>query len=766
MGNFFNRWRPKRRTDSSAWNIDRFVALTNQSVVPSVTVIVLIWLLGATFLTLSMKNRQELSQLPVGRVAPFTFYSRCSFVYTDGEETARLRAEAEKQIPVYLVRLRDRSENISRRVEEFFQRIDQRNRSQQGQLNATSALVEIANRVSRDLLTELAKLDRGSFNQQLNQLVSVGIASRRDKDFELPVTPAKIDRDGRRDLETRSFADIPDSRQCAALLAQNLPAPELRQEFAEVLAEVLGDDGNLQISTEIRRQELGNLAVEPVRHHFPRGKIIVEKGEKITPLIHEQIQAERSAISHRFDLVKGVRNLICSLVLLFITIFYLVVLRPSLIRDTRGVVVIGAVIAISLWINYASIGLFNQLINQSVLSIPELLPVAIPVELPFVLLAVMFGMRCALSAGFLVVTISVLMTMPEQGIQFQLAFRWLALGGICSLFVVRVVSYRTFFLRVFFSSVIINLLVNFDQAQLVWEAGAGVWLQTLYVLGASSFVGAVAALVLIFLFEIVFNLDTNMALSVLCNFNHPLLEKLRRQAPGTMNHSLNVATLAEDAARAINANPLRAKAGALFHDIGKINNSEYYTENNAESNLLHDRNSPEMSSMIIRDHVKNGLELARRHRLYRYIRAAIGMHHGNDIVRFFYDKAVRIAAAKNQPASSVSEENFRYAGNPPDEKELVILSLADACEAAARSLKNPSEGRIEKLVDDIIVSRYLGKQLVNGKLTLRELAAVRASFIKTLLGMYHGRIAYPEKPENETPDLFLAEPPEAPAEQK
>ena len=266
----------------------------------------------------------------------------------------------------------------------------------------------------------------------------------------------------------------------------------------------------------------------------------------------------------------------------------------------------------------------------------------------------------------------------------------------------------------------------------------------------NAFVTGILALLLIFLFEIVFNISTNMALMVLCDYNHPLLERLKREAPGTFFHSLMVATLVEDAAREIGANPLKAKAGALFHDIGKLSMPQYFTENNLDSANQHLNLNPQMSSIIIRDHVKEGLALARQYRMCRTVRDAISQHHGNDLVHYFYAKAL---ADKRRESSTapVLESQFRYGGQPPRDKEMAIISLADACEAACRSLDKPSAAKIEQVVDDIFLKRYQDGQLNRADITLAELDKVRQSFINTLISMKHGRIAYQREPAQGEP---------------
>jgi putative nucleotidyltransferase with HDIG domain len=341
--------------------------------------------------------------------------------------------------------------------------------------------------------------------------------------------------------------------------------------------------------------------------------------------------------------------------------------------------------------------------------------------------------------------VAAMMIMPDRS--FELAIRWLATGAVAALTVRKVNNYRAFFVRSFIFTfvLVLSLAIVFATLHRELAPDREHFALLLGIALGNAFVVSVLALVIVFAFELIFNIDTNMALMVLSDYNHPLLERLKREAPGTMFHSMSVATLAEDAAREIGANVLRAKVGALFHDIGKLSKPHYFVEDNRDSSNEHFKLNPQLSSSIIREHVKEGLALARQYRLFRWVHRAIISHHGDDLVYFFYQMAKKQQELSSD-APPVLESQFRYTGTPPREKELVIISLADACEAACRSLERPSPAKIEQLVDDIFLKRYQGGQLRNGELTLAELDRVKKSFVKSLLSIYHGRIAY--SPEN------------------
>lgn len=270
----------------------------------------------------------------------------------------------------------------------------------------------------------------------------------------------------------------------------------------------------------------------------------------------------------------------------------------------------------------------------------------------------------------------------------------------------------------------------------------------LYILGIAVTNGLgivmIANLILPFT-EAIFGLCTPMNLLELSDLNHPLLKRLQMEAPGTYHHTLMVATLAEHAAEAVGANTLLARVASYFHDVGKLANPTYFTENSAGADR-HEDLSPRMSAMIIINHVKEGLALARKHKLKLPIREVIQSHHGDSVVFYFYHRAVEQADGE-----AVSEDEFRYPGKLPRSREASIICLADSCEAASRSLAKPTPQKIEALVRDIVRQKLLQGQLAESALTMHEITAVETCLIHTLRTMLHGRIAYPRYPDENSP---------------
>lgn len=246
-------------------------------------------------------------------------------------------------------------------------------------------------------------------------------------------------------------------------------------------------------------------------------------------------------------------------------------------------------------------------------------------------------------------------------------------------------------------------------------------------------------------FESTFDIVTNAKLLELSNPNNPLLKKLLMEAPGTYHHSILVANLAELAAEQVGGNPLLARIGAYYHDVGKTKRPYFFRENQFGKKNPHDRLKPEVSSKIIISHVKDGSELAKEYNLPKTIHDFIVTHHGETLVKYFY------LTVKNNSENSdeVKEEDFKYPGPKPMSKEQGIVMLADSTEAAVRSINEPTEEKIEKMVNNIIDDKLASGQLDNCDLTLRDISKIKKCFLKALNGIHHERIEYPDDNKKE-----------------
>lgn len=263
---------------------------------------------------------------------------------------------------------------------------------------------------------------------------------------------------------------------------------------------------------------------------------------------------------------------------------------------------------------------------------------------------------------------------------------------------------------------------------------------------AAAFLGGILDSVLV-LFgapfaETIFGYTTDMKLLELANLNHPLLRELIIRAPGTYHHSHLVGILSEAAAEKIGANPLLARVGAYYHDVGKMRKPQYYIENAKENSNWHERINPHMAALIISSHIKDGVEMARQHGLPQQIVDMIPQHHGTKMIGFFYE----LAKQSNDPSlEKLSEDDFHYPGPKPQTQEAGILLLADGVEASVRALKEKTPTRIQQTVDGIVNKSFVESQLDECDLTLKDLTDIAAAFTHILAGIYHKRIEYPRQ---------------------
>ena len=314
------------------------------------------------------------------------------------------------------------------------------------------------------------------------------------------------------------------------------------------------------------------------------------------------------------------------------------------------------------------------------------------------------------------------------------------MGGVTAVYSVSRLRHRWHFARAFFTIAIANLaaILAWDLARVssldqlardaLWGTGNG-------------FLSISMAFLLLPPVEHLFGLTSDITLLELSDLNRPLLKRMQLEAPGTYHHSMVVGSLSEAAAEAIGANSLLARVSAYYHDIGKLAKPEYYAENEpAASRSRHEKLTPSMSTLVVKSHITEGLEMARRQRLPRAVRDSIPEHHGTMVMAFFYVKA-------QEQDPTVRREDYCYPGPKPRSRETAILMLADGVEGASRALAEPTPSRIRGLVTRIIDERVQEGQLDECGLTLQELARIREAFIPVLTATFHVRAPYPEDPK-------------------
>lgn len=419
---------------------------------------------------------------------------------------------------------------------------------------------------------------------------------------------------------------------------------------------------------------------------------------------------------------------------LFITFslyYYIIRLQPRYLQTPKNLLLLATIILLVLIIVRYTLLLIISLNNTFFYPISSL-EYSLPVALGGLFLAVLFNIRLAFAGSL---AISILATFMVSG-EFRF-FLFSFVGSLVGAFVVSDSQDRT---TLFKSGLIISLVNLYTVSSMaLLGGGANLPFDVFSSLANGLFI-AILALGLLPVLEYFFDTASNFRLLELSNLHQPILKQLILVAPGTYHHSIIVGTLAEAGAEAIGANPLFVRVGAYYHDIGKIKKPSYFIENQIDAMNRHDKLAPSMSSLILVSHVKDGVEMAREHRLPPALVDLVHQHHGTSLITYFYQKA---KDAENSNPALVKEEEYRYPGPKPQTREAAILMLADFVEATSRTLTDPTPARIQGLVQRIINNIFSDGQLDECDLTLRDLRLIAKGFTRILTGIFHTRIDYP-----------------------
>lgn len=475
-------------------------------------------------------------------------------------------------------------------------------------------------------------------------------------------------------------------------------------------------------ATENNREE-ARRAVEPVI--LQRNTLIVSEGELVTEKQMAQLESLGLIRGKQAD-YSGIIGLFLLLAIIFILVgIYLYKFIENVYNNPRLLSLLGLVIIITLLLAVLASYFSNYWI---------------PAAMGVILITVMFGYRLAVLMNFVIALLVGLITGSEIGYLF------IALtGGLAAIYAVSRVSQRRDLARAGLYVAGTNAATIMAQFLFLGSLSleSGILKELGYALAAgvgNGLLSSVIAIGMLPYLESAFGLTTSITLLELSNPNHPLLRRLQTTAPGTYYHSMIVCNLAEAAAEAVNADPLLTRVGAYYHDIGKIKRPYFFTENQLSGQNPHDKISPNLSAMIIRLHIKDGVELARKYRLPLVIEDIIRQHHGTGLIAYFYQQAVDSSVEEQ-----VFTEKFSYEGPLPQTKEAAIIMLADAVEAGARSLAKPVGNRVEVLIRRIIKEKLNDGQMDECDLTLKELDQIGDTFARIMAGIYHTRVEYPEK---------------------
>ena len=484
---------------------------------------------------------------------------------------------------------------------------------------------------------------------------------------------------------------------------------------------------------ERRNRALSN--VKAVLTQIKKGEMLVREGQKISPLHMAKLQALESE-TRREHLVFNSVGFILLAISFFVISFTINFRRDgSLTLKNKDILLLCIMLVILFLLSEVSVYLVKGIARNIPYSIEASSAFyAIPVAAGAMTVCLLMGMRAALPFALAIAFITAFLFENE----FDM-FLFFLLSGILGAYWVRNCKERGTLIKAGLKVGLVNVAI---VTALHLFRGSGFELNLLWG-WVFSILGGVSSGILATGFapvvEMSFSYTTNIKLLELANLDCPIMRKLMLEAPGTYHHSVIVGNLVEAAATTIGANPLLAKVSGYYHDIGKINKPLYFIENQVKNENRHDKLAPSMSSLILIAHVKDGVEIARNHKLGRAIIDIIQQHHGTSLITYFYEKAKQL---KGEDA--VNMEHFRHPGPKPQTKEAGLVLLADAVEAASRTLENPTPARLKGLVQRIINKIFLDGQLDECELTLKDLHEIAKSFNKILNGIYHHRIDYPE----------------------
>ncbi len=507
---------------------------------------------------------------------------------------------------------------------------------------------------------------------------------------------------------------LPASQAQARMLSRQLNAPpEVQDMVAAIACEAIVPNLLYDLEATLKRQQSLMAAVKPVKTVVQRGQTIIHKGDIVAPQ-HLEILSALGLHHPSLNLSGFAGSALFALFFILVTLYYLYQKLPQLLRMDRllllAIIVLfaGVICRVSTNINsflapVASASILVALLLDSQLS---------------VLITLLLSAQIGIFTGDLPTAIVPLLTGTAAAMVTSRVNRWSELFGAGFIIITTNAM----------SVLVFCLMTNMDVLKM---------LQSLLYGASNGFLSVVIAVGSFPFLESAFSVTTHIKLLEISNPNEPLLKKLLVEAPGTYHHSVVVGNLAEGAAQAVGADPLLARVGAYYHDVGKIKRPYFFVENQLGKENPHDRISPNLSTLIIVSHVKDGIDMARAQKLPQPIVDIIAQHHGNSVVQYFFHQALQNAR------EGLSSDGFRYPAGKPTSREAAIVMLADCVEAAARTLAKPTPNKLELLVRQIVKDALADAQLDECDLSFRNLNDLTSSFVRTLSGMYHNRIEYP-----------------------
>ncbi len=688
------------------------------------------------------KSPRTFYNLQVGDVAPKTIRSSVSMLVEDKEATKRKIEEAIKKVPPVFDYDSQAIENTIKAIKKALSIIDKKNPQ-----NSMKKFFKILGmKPSKSLFERIIRYDPQDIfdysKEALEALEGYYIISSTKQLYKFPNNKVVI-RDIRNPkneitAEKNDLIDVSKAKIIAYnVLRDEVRDPVLRNTVWDFISNLIMPNVTFNsLETKKRKEE----AAKKVNHVFfkiSKGEIIVRSGDIITPTDYLKLNALNSLKQKENVRIKFIAKfLIFILVSLLLYRVYRIsrFRKNKMLKEIVVILIAESVIILQILI----FKLFSYISDVIAYSSPDFPKTAIIFGIPFAFAPIMSAVLVDFELSFVIsilMAISAWLTVDSSINSFLMIY--IFIGSMASIIVLLKEKTRADIIRSglyvsLSNAVMIGIFYMFNGNELskamLFNVGFGI---------SGGVLSFIIVSGLLPVFEYVFNITTDIKLLELGNLSNPLLKDLAIKAPGTYHHSIVVSSLAEAAASQIGANSLIAKVGAYYHDIGKIRKPMYFIENQTDGINPHDRLKPSISALIIKNHVKYGLEIARKHRLGTYIMDIIAQHHGTSLIRYFYNKA-------KEEGLDPKEEDYRYPGPKPQTKEAGIVMIADEVEAASKMLGNPTIAHLREFVRGITNKIFLDGQLDECELTLKDLNIIVDSFVNVLVGIFHHRIEYPE----------------------
>ena len=675
-------------------------------------------------LLLGTNKGSGLGQFQLDEPAPRSLFSPLEMTLIDEAATEKLRQNRSKGVLPVFQPLPEVTNKLSQQKTEFFDTF-QRLSELEAELQK-SALAEISYELTPDTVQYLLNSSNLSevkgHVESFQEITQAGILTSEDYlqvQIDGSSMIALVTETEEKNITLSSFYTLEKLKErvdsqfsTQGLFSKNKPLKKVLFEIIPLFFEpTLEPDALL---TQTRRDE-AQASVVPVEITIKKNELIIQRGRLVTGKAKERIDAVQSKLKKREVLNRITATSLIVVLAYFLLFVYLYEFEKASLVTWKNLLLIHSVFLLT--------GIFSKVIAVWPGSSLYLMPTA----LAALLLAMLIGPRFGMVSAFMMSVMAGIVTEFQVDIVFATL-----LASIAGAFTAFRVRKRLEFLKVGVAVggtwFVVLFAFQFFQEYALTEAVQ----HSALGLANGLLVTIPICFLLLPLFENTFNLTTDITLLELSDLNHPLLKRMIVEAPGTYHHSLVVSTLAEAACERVGANALLARVGCYFHDIGKIAQAEFFTENmRANRKSVHENLTPEESFNIINQHVIGGIALGKQHKLKEPILRFIPEHQGTGVIWYFYRKAVDQA----KPGQDIHPDDYRYAGPKPQSRETAVAMLADSCEAASRSLKEPTPDNLRNLVRKIINDKFIDGQLDECDLTLKDLHNIQASFVTNLMAI-------------------------------